>query len=81
MSTACAGNRESNPSILTPGGTGPQSSVMRRWADRLWGATVCALWVEVPLPGKTPLFMFIKEVVVNLFSANKNNFEFLMWIS
>ena len=32
--------------------------ILRGWADRLCGATVCALWVRVPYPGKTRLFKF-----------------------
>ena len=34
--------------VLTPGSRGPQSVVMRGWADRLYGATVCTPWVKVP---------------------------------
>ena len=35
------------------------SPCMRGGADMLCGVTVCALWVKVPWPGKTPLFMLI----------------------
>ena len=64
-------------SILTPGGHGPQSVLMRRWADKLCGATVCTLWgkhpyscLSTPKSHTTHSFLFESH-----FPEKRNNME------
>ena len=48
--------------MLTPGGQGPQSVDNEGrvlWADRLCGATVAALWIKAPYPGKNLIYSYL----------------------
>ena len=65
-------------SILTPGTTVHNQLMLRWWADRLFGVSVCALWDKVINQGKHPYpwnFLFSYSYVINFYKASLQNIQ------